>query len=180
MEPSGKFVLRTGVRLHEQLKELAQQEGVSLNQICIERLTQSAPKSPMQIFTQLPFQPLGLLRYGSVSRGEATAVSDIDWLLLVPVETTIDRALYDVIDQQRLPLKKISLHLAHLPQEDQDYSNFWLELAIDAEVLWDQNGAIHLSLISVRRAIAAGRYQRFLTHGQPYWVRNTNAQSKAR
>ncbi len=180
MEPSGKFVLRTGARLHQQLKELARQEGVSLNQICVERLLQSRAKSPAQIFGKLPFQPLGVLQYGSVSRGEAATNSDIDWLLVVPDDVAIDRALYDVVDQLKLPQKKISLHLSHLPDEERGYSNFWLELAIDAEVLWDDSGVIHRSLIGVRRAIAAGKYLRFLTHGQPYWVRNTNAKSETR
>lgn len=181
MEPSGKFVLRAGARLHEQLKDEARAAGVSLNQICLERLALKPEAAGFgRLFQDLPFRPLGLLRYGSAVRGEQTERSDIDWLLIVPHDRTIDRDLYDCLDQIELPSRKISIHLSHLPRDEDDFSNFWLELALEAELLWDPEGLVHRSLIQIRREIAAGRYQRHLTHGQPYWVRKNDAQSKTR
>lgn len=166
-------MLRIDSKLHQELRDQALRSRRSLNQVCVERLKRSAGRRVYDRFLDsLPFKSLGLLRYGSSVRGEATAASDIDWLIVVPSDVIIDRELYAVIDSVKLPEKKISVHIAHLPASTDDFSNFWLELALEAEILVDTDGLVHKTLIHIRREIGAGRYRRYLTYGQPYWVKN--------
>lgn len=179
MGHSGKFVLRIPPELHRKLTSQARAQGQSLNSLCAAAL--GAPGSSSAWSVRLPFPVLGLLRFGSSVRGEETELSDIDLLAIVPRDVEIDRDLYDKLDKIPLADRKQSIHVAHLPLGIDDLSGFWLELALEAEVLEDSEGQIRKTLIAIRRGIASGLYRRFETHGQPYWVKQDgNEKSKAR
>lgn len=171
MTRSGRFVLRTSKELHENLAREAKRRGVSLNSLVVSKLSESETQREYAFLDGLKFVPDGLLRYGSTVRGEQTSASDIDWLLIVPPQIEINRALYTKVDEVNLPDPKISLHLAHLPADLDDLSNFWLELALEAEILLDPSKQVRCVLMDIRKAIASGAYRRHLTHGQPYWAK---------
>lgn len=170
MKASGKFVVRTSIELHLQLRDLARKNDISLNQLCLNKLSSSGEKFQFNFLDKLPFAVTGVLLYGSVARGEQTQQSDIDWLLIIPDEHPIDRQIFSELDRLTLPDRRISLNASHLVKDTRQTSNFWLELSLDAEVLYDPSGEVRKSLLEIRKEIANGTYRRFLTHGQPYWV----------
>ncbi|MCB0411942.1 MAG: toxin-antitoxin system HicB family antitoxin [Bdellovibrionales bacterium] len=170
MSLSGKFVLRVGEKLHRKLKSSAEHQGISLNEFCKKKLNHSFESQSLKFLSELNFKPLGLLKYGSVVRDEQTDSSDEDWLLVVPENIEIDRELYHDLDKIKLPGQNISMNLSHLPKKGDGISNFWLELALEAEILWELGSRIRNQLFQIRREIASGRYVRKLVHGQPYWI----------
>lgn len=142
-----------------------------MNSICLQRLAQNNTATAFTFLEALSFEPLGVLLYGSVVRGEQVSSSDVDWLIVAPTEVKVDRKVYNQVDALELPDRKIFLSVAHLPSSPDHASNYWLELALEAEILLDRTGEIRKCLLGIRYEIANGAFQRYLTHGQPYWVR---------
>lgn len=180
--PSGRFVLRLPPALHAELRDAARRAGLSLNEYCVRALSApgtdpAGPGGAIAARAVAHFGPdlVGVLLFGSWVRGEATATSDIDALVVVEASQPITRALYHEWD--RTPLEHdghpIEAHLVRLPAPEDAPGTMWLEAALDGVVVLDRDGRIARHLGRVRRDIAAGGRVRRRAHGQPYWTAAT-------
>lgn len=177
--PSGRFVLRLEPDLHLTLRKTARKEGISLNDLCVRRLSLPDPRLPSEArgavtkaFAVLGHALLGVVAFGSWAREELGAHSDLD-LLLVPQEGIgIDRSLYRRWDESPVSWegRTVEPHFAHLPAPEARITGFWAEVALDGLVLFDRDLTVSRSLARLRRRIASGEITRRLVHGQTYWV----------
>ena len=179
---SGRFVLRLPPALHAELRGAGRRSGVSLNEYCVRALAApgmdpAGPGAAIAARAVAHFGPdlVGVLLFGSWARGEATATSDIDALVVLEALRPITRALYREWD--RIPLRHdgraIEVHLLAMPTPDGDPGTAWLEAALDGIVVLDRHGRVARHLGRVRRDIAAGGRIRRRVHGQPYWTAAT-------
>jgi predicted nucleotidyltransferase len=109
---------------------------------------------------------------GSWARGEASARSDLDVLIVIDRQTPLSRDLYRTWDRQPLEYegRPVDVHFVHLPAEGTPPTAMWCEAAVDGLVWYDRDGAVLRRLGDVRRAIAERRVVRRVAHGQPYWT----------
>jgi len=177
--PSGRFVLRLPPGLHGTLRDAAARAGLSLNEYCVRALAApgtdpAGPGAAVAARAAAAFGPdlVGLLLYGSWVRGDATAASDIDALVVLDTSRPITRALYRDWDDEPLAYDghRVEVHFIHIPPTDGDPGSVWLEAALDGVVASDRDGRIARYLGLVRRHIAAGDRVRRRAHGQPYWT----------
>lgn len=171
---SGKFVLRLDPKTHRSLKAEAKARGESLNSLCCRKLQGPVITEGADMNARIiqEFAPEGIVLFGSVARGEATAKSDIDLLIVLPKTQPISRQLYQRWDQIfHADGDKYSPQFVHLPQTNEVIGGIWLETALDGEILYDQNKAVKSALIRIRSQIAEGRYLRKVSHGHSYWIR---------
>jgi hypothetical protein len=177
--PSGRFVLRLPPALHGTLRDAASRAGLSLNEYCVRALAApgtdpAGPGAAVAARAAAAFGPelVGVVLYGSWVRGEATASSDIDALVVLDASRPITRALYRAWDAD--PLEHgghaIEVHFVGMPSADGDPGSVWLEAALDGVVAFDRGGQIARFLGQVRRDIATGTRVRRRAHGQPYWT----------
>jgi predicted nucleotidyltransferase len=184
MRSSGRFLLRLPPGLHGQLKRLSAQQGVSLNQLCERILTQAVSQETLFIDQNLReriqkrWAPhlRGIVLFGSQARGTSTLSSDVDLLLVLDSEASLERDLYRQWDELMQGLggsvhSALSPQFVRLPQRSDEAGSLWLEVALDGRVLWESDHQISHLLGQLRKRIAAGDLQRKLTHGQPYWIR---------
>ncbi len=172
---SGKFVLRLDPHLHKELKAEARRQNESLNSFCISRLKQSQKNSPVDssLLNAIleEFNPLGVIVFGSVVRGDHTEKSDLDLLIVMPSEVRVDRSLYKRWDSI-ISDAKISPQFSHLPQLDLAIGSLWLETSLEGEILYESSlrevSRVHRE---IRMQIASGLYQRKFSHGHAYWMR---------
>lgn len=173
---SGKFVVRVPPSLHRTLKQEALSRGESLNTVCNRRLSVDGGNEHLQIFSLSriidEFAPLGVIVFGSWVRQETTEKSDIDLLIVLPETETVDRDLYKRWDKLELN-PKLSPQFAHLPDMESPLGSLWLEIALEGEILFEQNKIMQGCCRQIRSQIAAGKYQRKESHGQGYWVQRT-------
>jgi len=178
---SGRFLLRIGARLHERLQGAARSRGVSLNELCVRRLSVPGPSllvepgaaaSVERSRSQFGGALAGVLVYGSYARGDATAASDVDLLVVVDPAISLTRALYRDWDVEPVEWqgRHVDPHFIHLPGNRRTTPGAWCEAAIDGVVLWERDGAVTRHLAAIRGDIAAGRLLRRSAHGQPYWT----------
>ncbi len=180
--PSGKFIVRVPQELHEALKWCSQKEGISLNEVCRRRLG-SEPNSPtvsplvrQLLALKLPLE--GIVLFGSTARGESTASSDVDLLLVLKGGTPVSRILYGAWDDEsakpenRASWKALSPHFVALPEGIKDVGSLWFEVALDGVILWERERVVSAVLYRLRDAMARGRITRKFSHGHPYWVKN--------
>lgn len=113
---------------------------------------------------------VGMILYGSWARGEATEASDIDVLMVMEPTVPIRRALYTAVDAIQGIDPRISLFLAHLPAEDVQPGDLWLDISLDGVILADTHGRIANTMDRIRQWIASGKVIRHDIHGQGYWV----------
>jgi predicted nucleotidyltransferase len=177
--PSGRFVLRLPPALHGALRDAAGRAGLSLNEYCVRALAApgtdpAGPGAAVAARAAANFgrDLVGVVLYGSWVRGEATAASDIDALVVLDASRPITRALYRAWDGE--PLEHdghaVEVHFVGMPPADGEPGTVWLEAALDGVVAADRDGRIARHLGQVRRRIAAGERVRRLAHGQPYWT----------
>lgn len=176
---SGRFVLRLPPTLHAALRDAARRAGLSLNEYCVRALAAPGtnPARPGAVIAARAialFGPdlVGVLLYGSWARGEATASSDIDALVVLEAARPITRALYREWDRVTLEHDghPIEVHFVGLPAPGGAPGTVWLEAALDGIVVFDRGGRMTRHLGEVRRDIAAGTRVRRRAHGQPYWT----------
>lgn len=177
---SGRFVLRTGARLHAALRAAARRAGVSLNEYCLSRLSvpagaeRSPEASALVAWADAAFGDavIGLALYGSWARGTATAESDVDLLVVLDASQPLRRELYRRLDAAELAWDghPVQAQLVHLPPPDAVGGGLWPEVALDAIVLVERDFALSRRFVAIRRAIADGRLVRHTVHGQPYWT----------
>lgn len=180
--PSGRFVLRLPVKLHDALRRRATALDLSLNQLCLRALSEylsagrpaaGEPGPPWLRAARraLGGELLGAVLFGSEARGEARTGSDIDLLLVAGPSVPLTRRLYALWDES-LAEDRHSPHFVHLPSSTAEAGSLWLEAAVDGTVLSDREGRVGRFLGRLRRAIAAGRLTRKTAYGHPYWVKS--------
>jgi len=177
--PSGRFVLRIEPDLHLTLRETAQEEGISLNDLCVRRLALPDSRLPPEArsavaraFDVLGRGLLGVVAFGSWAREELASHSDLDLLLVPEAGIRIDRSLYRRWDAAPVTWEghAVEPHFAHLPAPEARITGFWAEVALDGIVLFERDLAVSRTLVSLRRRIADGEITRRLIHGHTYWV----------
>jgi nucleotidyltransferase-like protein/HicB-like protein involved in pilus formation len=173
-------VLRLSPGLHATLRAAARDAGLSLNDYCVHKLAASSAnpalpsaaavvdRSAQILGTDL----LGVVAYGSWARGEATATSDVDVLVVADAKAAITRELYRRWDARPLTWegRPVEPHFVRLRGADAPATSLWAEAALDGIVLFERGLGLSARLAAVRRDIASGRLVRRLAHGQPYWA----------
>ena len=178
---SGRFVLRITPALHAQLQGAARSHGLSLNEYCARTLASpagaeatspDAARAVLRAREIVGNDLLGVAVFGSWSRGEAVAGSDIDLLIVVDEKTPIERRLYTAWDLEPLLWENLPVepHFVHRPEPDRGFGGLWAEVAIDGIVLFEKGRLLSTALSRVRREIAAGRMVRRAVAGQSYWA----------
>jgi predicted nucleotidyltransferase len=178
---SGRFLLRVQQRVHARLTAAARRLGISLNEYCDRRLRVPGPAlllepgaaaSVERSLVQFDAALAGVLVYGSYARGDATAASDVDLLVVVDPAVALTRALYREWDDGPVEWqgRHVDPHFLHLPAGGRPAPGAWCEAAIDGVVLYERDGAVTRYLAAIRGEIAAGRLVRRSSHGQPYWT----------
>jgi len=191
---SGKFVLRISHELHLTLRKRSEKLGVSLNSLCTEILSSSiSPVSAVASSFYTEFVPpsfleeltekwkdkiCGVILYGSVVRKEETERSDVDLLLILKEDVTLERQLYREWDSfykkftsLPLPLREVSPQFVKLPKNPSEAGGLWYNIALEGTVLWQSERIIFDTLQKIREIIAEGRVKRCFSHGHPYWIK---------
>lgn len=177
--PSGRFVLRLDPSLHAALRREAAAAGCSLNEYCARTLSSRGAAGDVDAagvvgeVRKLGGSSLvGIVAYGSWARGELSATSDVDLLVVLDAGVPLTRSLYRTWDA--LPLqwagREVDLHLVHPFEPSRELSGTWSEAATDGIVLFERGFELSRRLAEVRRRIAAGEIVRRTAQGQPYWV----------
>lgn len=172
-------MLRLDPRLHGLLREDALAAGMSLNDWCGRTLAapgaaglDAASSAVLAIRSRLGSDLVGVVVYGSFTRGELTAGSDVDLLVVLAAGLPITRSLYreweGVVPHWNG--REIDLHFVHLPPPAARVSGSWAEAAVCGIVLYDQDLTVSRRLIEIRERIAAGELVRKMAQGQPYWI----------
>jgi len=176
---SGRFLLRIDPGLHAALRAAAQAAGLSLNDYCARKLAAPGgdPAGPATAVVARAAAIhgaalIGVVAYGSWARGEATPDSDVDALIVLASDATLQRRLYLAWDEAPLAWAglRVEPHVVRLPDLDEPPSGLWAEVALDGIVLHDPGLTVSRHLARVRRRIAGGELARRDAHGQPYWV----------
>jgi len=177
---SGRFVLRLSPGMHAALRRAARAAEVSLNDYCVRKL--ALPSGNLAGVTGAPavveraaelfgHELLAVVAYGSWTRDEAVAGSDIDVLVVVDATAPITRALYRRWDARPLTWDghEVEPHFVRLRGREEGATGLWAEAAIDGVVLFERGFAVSRRLAEIRRDVLAGRLVRRTAHGQPYW-----------
>ena len=119
---------------------------------------------------------IGVVLFGSAARGEATAASDIDILIVLEAGVSITRALYDRWDgmirgRGNRSDERVSPQFVVLPSDPSQVGSLWLEVAREGIVVLDPRGRVARFLVALRDYILGGAVTRRVTHGHPYWIR---------
>jgi len=187
---SGKFVLRTGPELHKRLRTEALSLGVSLNELCVRKLSSNGftndhfadlgldRKFLESVVRSFPSKPLAIVLFGSFARRQSGPQSDLDLLIVFTKGTSLTRSLYDCFDDcadiahfRHVP----NPHLVCLPDHAEDAGSIWLEVAMDGIVLWENGSDVSSFIRDLREYILGGSIIRKSAYGQPYWLREAEA-----
>lgn len=178
---SGRFVLRIDPALHASLREAARASDTSLNRYCARKL--ASPSTVLdgvaaaivrRAALVLGSSLLGVVAFGSCIRGDHSAASDLDVLLVAGDDVDISRELYrrwDDAPELSWHGYPVAPHFVHLVPDSEPVSGFWAEVALDGLVLFDQRFEVSRQLSELRRRILAGETSRRVVLGQSYWVR---------
>jgi predicted nucleotidyltransferase len=105
---------------------------------------------------------LGVALFGSTARGEATADSDVDVLVIargLPRLWDRDAALREVLPER--PLVPPLSFLSRTPEEfDRDVRPLYLDLALDARVLFDRDGYLAGRLARLQELVREAKLRR--------------------
>ncbi len=167
--------------------------GLSLNQFCVRVLegfgrdelvgnwSGSSSFLPSHFLQQLVVrwesELVGIVLFGSRARGESTAGSDIDLLLVFNPGFRLSRRLYTEWDSmlkdslEETPRREISPHFVVLPAGPVEAGGLWYEIAIEGTVVWEQALRVSRLLTSIRKAMIRGDIERAIIHGHPYWIK---------
>ncbi len=124
---------------------------------------------------------LSVVQFGSSVRGEARASSDIDLLLVMSPEESIDRGLYRKWDAEIAPYCELpySPQFSHMPHEESP-SSLWLEVALEGVVVFASTPQVQGVLSRLRERIASGEFVRRMSYGHPYWVHEQRSLKRAK
>lgn len=179
---SGKFVLRIPTDLHAELKKIAQTEGLSLNQICqeilserIKNLKQGHMKERLHELTEKAAEfwsghLVGVILFGSLARGNTYESSDVD-LLLVMQDIPVTRRLYtqwdESLDDNTTP--QVNPHFVNLPQRAASIGSLWLEVMREGIVLWEKDRKVSNFMARLKKNFSANKFTSSKAHGHNYW-----------
>ena len=175
-------MLRIDPGLHAALREAAQRVGVSLNDLCAERLRVPAsdgggPGAAIVARAAAMFGDAlrGVAAHGSWARGDLAPGSDVDVLVVVDRHIEVTRDLYRAWDQapMRWHTRHVDIHFAHPPTEGVAVTGLWMNVAMDGIVLYDRDLDVSRRLVQLRSRVASGQVVRHSAHGHPYWVEVT-------
>ena len=180
-DPSGRLLVRLPPALHRLVQTVARAAGLSVNEYCMRMLAAPGPTLALNgpwldVLTRahglFGAKLAGLVAHGSWARGEISAASDIDVLIVVARSTPLVRATYRSWDETPLSWdgRSVDAHVVHLPDSGTTLSALWYEAAIEGAVLFERNGALSAQLLRARQAIAGGAVVRRVVQGQPYWT----------
>jgi len=178
---SGRFLLRLPPALHASLRDAARDAGLSLNEYCVRALAAApgasvGPGAAVATRATAAFgaEFVGAVVHGSWARGEASASSDVDVLVVLASANRVTRSTYEAWDVEPITHddREVDVHFAALPVGDVDPGPMWLEVAIDGIVAVDRDHQVARYLGEVRRRIAGGAWTRRTAHGHPYWAAN--------
>lgn len=179
--PSGRFIVRVYPELHASLRDAARAAGISLNRYCARKLSAPAPTldgDAAAIVRRgraiLDDSLLGIVAFGSWTRGDESPSSDLDFLLVADDRVRISRDLYREWEAEP-PLSwhghRVSPHFAHMRPSCDPVSGFWAEVALDGLVVLDPEWFVSRYLVTLRRRISDGEIVRRVVGGRAYWVR---------
>lgn len=174
-------MLRLSSGLHAALRNAARSAEMSLNDFCVRKLAlPSGNPTAMTGATAVVERAaelfgdalLAIVAYGSWTRDEAVAGSDVDVLIVVDAGAPITRSLYRQWDEKPLAWDghAVEPHIVHLRGPEEGASGLFAEAAIDGIVLFERGLRVSRRLAEIRRDILAGRLVRRIVHGQPYWA----------
>jgi hypothetical protein len=178
---SGRFLLRLSPGLHAALRSAARDSGLSLNDYCARKLALPLGALGIENETGLIVSRaaesfgqdlLGVAVFGSWARGEATALSDVDVLIVVDRRVALTRRLYRTWDAETLHVngRRVEPQIVHLPVPGGRIGSLWAEAAIDGIVLFECDSCVSAELVKIRHAVLEGRLVRKIAHGHPYWA----------
>jgi hypothetical protein len=176
---SGRLLLRLPRELHASLARAGAEAGISLNELCVRRLRVPPVElePPLARFIErvnarFAGDLVGIVIFGSWARGDATAESDVDALVVVEDVLRITRSLYTQWEGEGggHEFGSIEPHFVHLPRPGVPVTGLWAEVAIDGIVLFDRALRVSRALGQIRRRIARGELVRRWAHGHPYWA----------
>ena len=171
-------MLRLDSGVFSRLKNFAQTSDKSINSVCTDFILNGLGHShekthPVLQKLQEHFksQLLGLVLFGSVSRGTERPSSDIDLLIVLAETIPIEGKLYRDWDNfsEGLSFEKYSPHFVHLPPDVLKSGSLWLEIALEGQVLFDTHGQVEQRLQHLRQLIAERIFKRDYAYGIPYW-----------
>lgn len=178
--PSGRFNLRIEPELHMSLRGAARSAGTSLNDYCARKLASpgaaldpAAAAVVKRAARVLGDSLLGVVAFGSWARGEETASSDLDVLLVADRAVPVSRVLYrswDAGSDISWDGHEVTPHFVHLPPKAAAVSGLWAEVATDGLVLFERALVVSRHLAGVRRRILGGEISARVAGGQRYWV----------
>ncbi len=181
---SGRFVLRLDPALHASLREAAQAAGASLNRYCASKLASPAPVLDPEAAAIvhraraiLGDSLLGVVAFGSWTRGDESSSSDLDILLVAGDRVRISRDLYRKWDAEpglSWHGHPVSPHFVHLRPDSEPVSGFWAEVALDGLVVFDPEWVVSRHLVALRRRISAGEIEQRVAGGRAYWIRGAS------
>lgn len=178
MTASGRFVIRMDPHLHAALRAAAREAGTSLNDYCVQRLAMPgrgsvpAARVVQRAAAIAGASLVGVANFGSWSRGEAAAGSDVDVLIVVDASLPVTRELYHRWDAAACEWDglRVEPHFAQLPAPDDRISGLWAEVALDGIVLFERGFELSHSLARIRSRILSGEVVRRWSNGVSYWV----------
>ena len=169
--------LRVTSELNSELKQKAAEASLSLNEYCVSALKENLSltleddkfSQVLQNAKKLFKNHLqALVIFGSWARGEQTAESDLDILIVLDQAVKISRELYTTWEEAVTLPPQYSIHFSQLPNDS--LSGFWCEIASDGIVIFDQQLKVSRSLVTLREKILSGRYLSRSSHGHRYWL----------
>jgi predicted nucleotidyltransferase len=176
---SGKFVVRIPGSVHAQLHADSKALGISLNQLCQQKLLQESDSH--SIFSDAIALArsiagkdfIGCILFGSYARQTYRSSSDVDIMIVVRESFQARRKDIQRWDDANIVIDQLptSVSFARIPQDDVPSNVLWLEAAIDGKVLSDPTNVVHTTLSRLRRAIADNLISRRYSHGHSYWVK---------
>jgi predicted nucleotidyltransferase len=199
MKPAlAALILRIPSSLHQQLKQEARCADISLNKHCLALLSgrttgsavrrsaislslASSTSSQTDILKDLSARVLeilgsaveGLVLFGSFARGQETASSDIDLLVVLNDSISLDRDVYSRWRFGKFCGREVAPLFVQIPAEGEKIGGLWFEVALDGVVLFDSDLRLTRFLSRVRNLVASGQVRRMVTHGHPYWVHSS-------
>lgn len=135
----------------------------------------SVPSATERVRKAVRSDVLGVVLFGSCSRGEQRNSSDVDLLVVVPDSIRLGRELYQHWDEAEQD-RSFSPHFVHLPKDPLSAGSIWYEVALDGIVIEERDYLVSRFLQRVRRAIADGYIERATSHGHGYWIKHPEAE----
>jgi hypothetical protein len=177
--PSGRFVLRLPPALHAALAAAARARGLSLNEHCLRSLARAEAatgsgltEAVARALEQLGSAVVAVAVFGSWARGEMSASSDVDVLIVVSPEVEITRSLYGPWDDGDLMIEGhlVAPHFVRMRGPGEPVSGLWAEIALDGAVVYDPDLSLSRELSRIRRAILGGGLVRRSAGGRSWWT----------